>query len=73
MKKQKQLLFTIERTDTGFSAYADEYPIFTTGKSLSELERNAYEACKLYFEEEGLVDTIDIKFENYSSSSVVSE
>jgi predicted RNase H-like HicB family nuclease len=63
MEKQKQLLFTIERTDTGFSAYAGEYPIFTTGKSLSELERNAYQACKHYFKEEGLVEKFDIKIQ----------
>lgn len=44
----------VEKTDTGFSAYSDKYPIFTTGRTIPELMENAYEAASLYFEDEGL-------------------
>ncbi len=54
MKKNREKInMIIEKTDTGFSAYAEQYPIFTTGKTIPELMRNAYEAISLYFEEEG--------------------
>ncbi len=43
----------IEKTDTGFSAYAEEYPIYTTGKTIPELIDNAIEAARLYFDDEG--------------------
>ncbi len=54
----------VEKTDTGFSAYSGEYPIFTTGRSIPELIENAYEAVSLYFEESGSKITHEnIKFE----------
>jgi len=43
---------TVEKTDTGFSGYSADYPIFTTGHSIPELINNAYEATAFYFEEE---------------------
>ena len=42
----------LEKTHTGFSAYAKEYPIFTTATSIPELMANAYEAVDLYFEDQ---------------------
>ena len=55
---------TVEKTDTGFSAFSKEYPIFTTGKSIPELINNTYEATELYFEEEnGNIERKNIKFE----------
>ncbi|SDG95631.1 hypothetical protein SAMN04488027_11251 [Psychroflexus sediminis] len=45
---------TVEKTNTGFSAYAVDYPIFTTGQSVPELINRAYEAIEFYFEEENL-------------------
>ncbi len=54
----------LEKTDTGFSAYADKYPIYTTAKTIAELIENAFEAADLYFEEEGFkITNEDIKFE----------
>jgi len=54
MKKLKTpITMTLEKTDTGFSAYANDYPIFTTGRTIPELMQNAFEAASLYFEEEG--------------------
>ena len=45
----------VEKTDTGFSAFSDEYPIFTTARTIPELINNAYEAVSLYFEEENII------------------
>lgn len=61
---RKKIKMTVEKTDTGFSAYAVDYPIFTTGKSIPELINSAYEATEFYFEEETVkVDPNDIRFE----------
>lgn len=55
---------TVEKTDTGFSAFSEDYPIFTTGQSIPELINNTYEATELHFEEESVkVNQNDIKFE----------
>ena len=43
----------IERTNTGFSAYSNKYPVSTTGITLDELKSNILEALNLYFEEKG--------------------
>ena len=44
----------IEKTDTGFSAYTEDYPIFTTSNNISELLGNTLEATNLFFEEQNL-------------------
>ena len=43
----------VERTNTGYSAYAKNYPVATTGKDLTELKVKIVEALNLYFEESG--------------------
>ena len=54
----------VEKTNTGFSAFSEDLPIFTTGKTVPELINNAYEAVQLYFEEEKIkVSHENIKFE----------
>jgi predicted RNase H-like HicB family nuclease len=61
---KKKIVLMLEKTDTGFSAYAVDYPIYTTGKSISELLDNAFEAANLYFEEEKIkIGHDNIKFE----------
>lgn len=49
---RKKIKMIVEKTDTGFSAYSEDYPIFTTGKTVPELIKNAHEATQLFFEEE---------------------
>jgi predicted RNase H-like HicB family nuclease len=62
--KNKTIKLIIEKTDTGYSAYATDYPIFTTGNSITELQNNAYEAASLYFEEEkATIAREDLRFE----------
>lgn len=54
----------VEKTNTGFSAFSEDAPIFTTGKTVPELINNTYEAAQLYFEEENIkVSHENIKFE----------
>ena len=52
MTKNSKIIFVLEKTDTGFSAYSKDYPIFTSGQSIVEILANAYEAVRLFFEEE---------------------
>ena len=64
MAKRKEVILKVEKTDTGFSAYSEDYPIFTTGQSVPELINNAYEATEFYFEEENVtIETKNIRFE----------
>lgn len=57
---KKKIPIIVEKTDTGFSAYSNDYPIFTTGRTIPELIDNAFEASSLYFEDE----KIELKHEN---------
>lgn len=47
----RKIKMLVERTDTEFSAFAVDYPIFTTGKTIPELFTNALEAANLFFED----------------------
>lgn len=51
MVTKKKIVFTIEKTDTGFSAFSEDHPVFTTASTISELLENANEAFSLYFED----------------------
>lgn len=63
-KIKRKIVLIVEKTDTGFSAFSGDFPIFTTGKSIPELMNNAYEAVELYFEEEHTkIEQKDIQFE----------
>lgn len=65
MKTTKKIIsIIVEKTDTGFSAYSNDYPIFTTGRTIPELLDNALEASNLYFEEENIeIKHNNLKFE----------
>lgn len=43
----------VEKTKTGYSAYAEKYPVYTAGSSLEELKANILEALNLHFERQG--------------------
>ncbi|HEY1870014.1 MAG TPA: hypothetical protein VGG71_03095 [Chitinophagaceae bacterium] len=52
----------VEKTRTGYSAYAVKYSAFTVGGSFDELKYNILEVLNLMFEEEGrIVTEEDIK------------
>jgi hypothetical protein len=46
----EKIKVTIEKTNTGFSAGADKYPVYTAGDSLEVIKRNIVESLNLYFE-----------------------
>ena len=52
MRNQK-IEMIVERTKTGYSAYAKKYPVATTGKNLPALKSNMLKALNLYFEDAG--------------------
>ena len=63
----KKFEIIVERTNTGYSAYAKKYPVATTGKDLISIKSNMIEAINLYFEgkrqriiEDDLKVTLDI-------------
>lgn len=60
MKTKKKIKLKVEKTSTGFSAFSDNYPVFTTGRTIPELFDNAFEAANLFFEK----DNIELTHEN---------
>jgi hypothetical protein len=50
MKKYKVI---VEKTSTGYSAYADKYSVYTTGNDVKELINNFLEAINFYLDEVG--------------------
>jgi len=60
MKLKKKYTFVVEKTETGFSAFSEESPIYTTGKNITDLQKNIVEAMQLANEE----TTVDISSEN---------
>jgi predicted RNase H-like HicB family nuclease len=42
----------VEKTKTGYSAYAENYPVFTVGKTLEELKSSMLDAINLHFEKQ---------------------
>ena len=61
---KKKIKMIVEKTDTGFSAYSVDYPIFTTGKGITDLISNAYEASNLYYADQQIkIGQENLKFE----------
>jgi hypothetical protein len=50
----KKLSFIVEKTDTGFSAYAKDYPIYTVGDNMHELKSNMLDAANTWFDLKGI-------------------
>ena len=60
----KKIKMIVEKTDTGFSAFSEDYPIYSTGRTIPELIDNALEAANLFFEEDGIrIEQENLKFE----------
>ena len=47
----KRVKVIVEKTSTGYSAYAEKYPVATTGTTPGEIRSNITEALNLYFED----------------------
>lgn len=56
--KSGKILIIVEKSRTGYSAYAEDYAAFTTGSALCELVDNMVESLNLYFEAEGSCKTV---------------
>ena len=50
-KRRGTIEAIVEKTDTGYSAYAEQYPVFTTGRTVTELTANLVDAMNLYLED----------------------
>ncbi len=60
----KKVKMIVEKTDTGFSAFSEDYPVYTTGRTVPELIDNALEAANLFFEEDDIrITQGNLKFE----------
>ena len=55
------IAFTVEKTDTGYSAFAENYDVYTTGKDMAELTKNMEEAFELYLEAEEIEMEYELK------------
>ncbi len=61
---RKKIKMIVEKTDTGFSAYSIDFPIFTTGSNITDLIDNAQEATSLYYADQQITITPEnLKFE----------
>ena len=57
-----KILMIVEKTKTGYSAYAENYPVYTVGKTLEELKSQIIVALNLYFDNrEEPIDEKDLK------------
>ena len=52
MVAKEKIGVIVEKTTDGFSAYAVDYPVYTTGSGMNELFTNIKEAFILYFDDE---------------------
>lgn len=55
----KVIKFIVKKTKTGYSAYCEDKPIFTTGQTIHKLQGNALEASNLYLDDFGKSKTHD--------------
>jgi hypothetical protein len=61
----------VEKTTTGYNAYAEKYSAYTTGNDVVELRNNMVESLNLLFEAEGkdkVVSVSDLTFDMNLSS-----
>lgn len=57
----KKIIVVIEKTGTGYSAYSEKFPVYTSGGDIVELINNIIEALNFYFEEIGEKITVTRK------------
>jgi predicted RNase H-like HicB family nuclease len=61
---KKKIKIIVEKTKTGFSAFSNDYPVYTTGKTIADLINNTYEAVNLYLEDSKTQISVEnLKFE----------
>ncbi len=55
----KKIEIIVEKTKTGYSAFAEKLPVYTIGNTLEELKTNTIEAINLYLEFNGSARIIE--------------
>lgn len=61
---RKKIKIVVEKSDTGYSAYTKDYPVYTTGQSFTELRNHAVEAMNLFLsEQDSQVTEANMEFE----------
>jgi predicted RNase H-like HicB family nuclease len=61
---KKKIKIKVEKTRTGFSAFSEDYPVYTTGKTFTELLYNIIEALNLFLEDKKVqVNDSNIEFQ----------
>ncbi|GAA0877260.1 hypothetical protein GCM10009119_02280 [Algoriphagus jejuensis] len=65
----RTIKITLEKTETGFSAYANDFPVFVTGGTIPELIDHAVESTSFYFKEENISIFADIKLKQTFGNS----
>jgi predicted RNase H-like HicB family nuclease len=53
--KMKKIEFVVEVTNTGYSAYAKDFMVYTVGSDMEELRANILEAMNFHFEDIGRI------------------
>ena len=54
MKKlKKKITVTIEKTNSGYSAYANNLSVYSTAENIDQLSNNLVDALNLYYEDSG--------------------
>jgi predicted RNase H-like HicB family nuclease len=56
---KKKIEITVEKTDSGYSAYAENMNVFSTGKDITELYANLLEALNFAYEDLGYEITVE--------------
>jgi len=56
---KKKIEITVEKTDYGYSAYAENMNVFSTGKDITELYANLLEALNFAYEDLGYEVTVE--------------
>jgi len=56
---KKKIEVVVEKTNTGYSAYAEQMSVFTTAENISELYVNLIEALNFAYEQIGYVVSAD--------------
>ena len=59
----KKIVSTVEKTNTDYSAYAEDYPVFTVGDTISGLRINIMDAINTWFEHKQLPEITDEQIE----------
>lgn len=56
---RRKIAVTVEKTNTGYSAFADEMDVFSTAENIPLLYNHLLEALNLAFEDEGYVVSVE--------------